>query len=69
MQEVTREQYRALAGQTCYTATCQKNATDIGDRLSNETDARDSLRKRILDALSIPPNEPGCAPVPGEQAQ
>jgi outer membrane murein-binding lipoprotein Lpp len=66
LQRVAREQFNALHGQTCATASCQKNVDEVADGLVSLTNTRDATRRKMLDLLGLPSSEPGCAPVPGE---
>ncbi len=59
-QTLAKEKYAALAGETCYTASCFKNATDIANALTAQTEMLQTTDKKVLDALSLPANEPGC---------
>jgi hypothetical protein len=67
MQGMAKQQYAPLLGQSCYTASCFKNFTDARDALANDTAALHAIRIKVLDALSLPSGEPGCAPLPEEQ--
>jgi hypothetical protein len=60
-QALAKGQYSAVAGKPCYTASCFKTATDISARLNAETEALRGTHKKVLDALSVPTSEPGCA--------
>jgi hypothetical protein len=66
IQQTAKQEYAPLMGQTCYTAGCFKKFADAQNALSNATAQLLAIHKKVLEELSLPSGEPGCAPLPDE---